>query len=313
MAQYILENTVTISTSSGMVTLKAGHLIDDAVIDYPISRITDVGGSLVATSNMSAVALAAILAKYNIKGVDPSPLANPQFATGGSTFPTPTLANSVLQLPLAGPAVASPLRAAQILANLSVSLTATGGNLYQMGHSVVHPAFTASSTYTPVSAILTDNAGSSPLDVSGTPTSFSSTGTFVKNGSNQSVTFTLTDNDGVQSAAGTTTLTWTSKCAVVATTDPGVYGAAWITSQLGGLSTTNTGSFTITAGAGQYGVIIRPTSYGTPVFTIGGFSTTYPQVASAVAVTNSDGITENYDAYLSSASNFGSATLVITS
>lgn len=56
-----------------MRTIRAGSVIDDTVIDYPLSQIQAVGGILVNAATTGVAAYADIVKKYNARGIDPSP------------------------------------------------------------------------------------------------------------------------------------------------------------------------------------------------------------------------------------------------
>lgn len=86
--------------------------------------------------------------------------------------------------------------------------TFNGAMLYECKQSVVHPAFSASSTATPTSALLTNTDNGESLDVHLTPTSFASAQTYHKDTPNLSITWTLTESDGIYTALKTLTAVW---------------------------------------------------------------------------------------------------------
>lgn len=80
------------------------------------------------------------------------------------------------------------------------------------------------------------------------------------------------------------------------------------------LNKTLTGSrscnFTVNCGEGQYIFFAIPTRFGTPTFTVGGFTGGFTKVAT-VDFTNASGYTEPYNIYKSEYSNLGNTTVVV--
>lgn len=205
------------------------------------------------------------------------------------------------------------IREADILPLFAVSSFAVTSSTREVGESVSPASFTASYNRTPTSAVLTDNNGSGPLDVTSTPTAFNSTGPFVKTTNNDSVTFTLTASDGVDpSVAPTTVMRWRPRCYYgvdvnqVSATEAFIESLA--SSQL--LASRNV-SFTVNAGVGQHIFYAFPASYGTPTFTVNGFAGGFELVGS-VSVTNAYGVSQSYSLYKSTNSNLGSTNVVVT-
>lgn len=69
-------------------------------------------------------------------------------------------------------------------------------------------------------------------------------------------------------------------------------------------------SFTVDCGQGQYIFFAIPTRFGTPTFTVGGFTGGFTKVAT-VDFTNASGYTEPYNIYKSDYSNLGNTTVVV--
>jgi len=188
---------------------------------------------------------------------------------------------------------------APVTAALEIGLTATS------------PAFTAAESDTPTSLVLTNNDNSESKSVVGTPTSFTSSQNYTKTANNASVLFTLTGSDGVNGNARTTSIFWR----------PRVYHGVGVN----GLSTeadikalassalqaSRATSYTDNAGASQYLYWAAPTSYGTPTFTVGGFSGGFSLVSNTIALTL-NGVTQNYQLWQSDTANLGSTAVVVS-
>jgi hypothetical protein len=204
------------------------------------------------------------------------------------------------------------IRASDILAQFAISTFAVTSATREVGESVSPASFTATYNRTPASAILTDNNGSSAVDVTSTPTAFNSAGPFVKTTNNSSVIFTLTANDGVDpNSVLTSTMRWR----------PRVYygiGVDGISTEAGieglpsyQLLATKALTFTVTAGATDHIYYAAPSSYGTPTFTVGGFSGGFTLVGT-ISVTNIYSVTQDYVLYKSTNANLGNTTVVVT-
>jgi len=205
------------------------------------------------------------------------------------------------------------IRAADILAQFAINTFAVSSSTREVGESVTPASFTASYNRTPTLATLTDNYGSLPVDVTSTPTAFSSTGPFTKTTNNDSVTFTLTASDGVDpNAVATSVMRWRPRCYYGVDVNQLSATEAFIeslsNSQL--LASRNL-TFTVNAGASQHIYYAFPASYGTPTFTVNGFAGGFELVGS-VSVTNAYGVTQSYSLYKSTNSNLGSTTVVVT-
>lgn len=179
------------------------------------------------------------------------------------------------------------------------SFAKTGGNaVVEVGASIVTPAFTAAYAQgNPTTATLSDTEGGSQ-SVSGTPTSFSSSGTFSKTALAASVTWTLTAiRNGITKIA-TIVQQWGQKVYTGASSAATGYDETFIEA-LGASSikTSRAGSYSYSYGAGNYAFFAVPAGMGTPVFSIGGFAQTLDLVASGVSVTNSFGVTFTYNVY----------------
>ncbi|MBP3905760.1 MAG: hypothetical protein J6D47_10910 [Peptostreptococcaceae bacterium] len=70
-------------------------------------------------------------------------------------------------------------------------------------------------------------------------------------------------------------------------------------------------TFSVSCGEGQYIYYCIPTNYGTPTFTVGGFTGGFNKV-STIQFKNAYGYTESYDIYKSTNSNLGNTTVVVS-
>jgi hypothetical protein len=233
---------------------------------------------------------------------------------GGSSIPTPTLPNAVVQISTSGVITSAPLRWDQILAAWSInSFGIVQASPVEVGTTLTTPSFTASYSSTPTSAILTDNNGTAARDVTSTPTSFASLGTFTKTANGASVTWTLSAHDATSSTlTRTTSVTWYPRLrwGVGAA---GQTGASFINA-LGSsaLAGSRAGTFSATPGSTQKIYYACPTAYGTASFSVGGFSGGFTRTQTGVSVTNSLGVTMTYDLYESDNLNLGATTFVVS-
>ena len=192
------------------------------------------------------------------------------------------------------------------------TITLSGGTLVEVSQTVTTPGFTATYNRTPSTAVLTDSEGNAPKNVIGTPTSFNSNFNFTKNTFGATVTFTLTSTDGYGvSKTATTTYTWAQKT-YHGVGPAGQTGEAFIESLTGVLDTNIGFSFTDNAGPTQKIYYASRAAYGTPTFTVGGFSGGFTLVSNSISVTNAFGFTENYQLWESDNLGLGSTTVVVS-
>lgn len=185
----------------------------------------------------------------------------------------------------------------------------TGGGLVEVAQQVNTPAFIATYSTTPVSAILTDNEGGNK-NVSSTPTSFSSDGSFQKFVTGQSVTFTLTANNGIATKMDNEVLTWTQK-AFYGVGSAGQTSESFVESLTGFLAVARQTTFTVTP-SNQKIYYAHLASYGAASFvhvqTGLGFDMQAPILVN-ITNPNPGAPTESY--YLYESSNLLSGTITV--
>ena len=77
------------------------------------------------------------------------------------------------------------------------------------------------------------------------------------------------------------------------------------------LSASSSTSFTVNPGTGNHIVFATPSSFGTPVFKVGGFAGGFYK-HSTISLTNGSGKTQNYDVYFSDQTGFSSTTVDVS-
>lgn len=186
------------------------------------------------------------------------------------------------------------------------------GSLIELGATATNPGFTASYLSPPDvtanSVTIVDDQGHAVVDETGTPTGFTYAHAYTKTVYGNAVNFTLTAKKGAQTRTAGSALTWVQKL-YHGVGAAGQTTAAFILSLTGALGTSRVTTFTDTAGSTQKIYFACRAAYGTPSFTVGGFSGGFTLVSSTIAVTNTQGITENYQLWESD--NLGLGTTVV--
>ena len=125
-------------------------------------------------------------------------------------------------------------------------------------------------------------------------------------------TFTLTVSDGEKSATSSKTIKFSDKAYWGSAAEPTDYTSAFIL----GLSNSKfasgkNGTYAMTVGAGQYGYLALPTSFGTVGSCwIGGFETTLDNCGT-IAFTNASGYASSYTIYKTGRSGLGSISMEV--
>jgi len=193
------------------------------------------------------------------------------------------------------------------------SFAKTGATLFLAGATVVNPAFTASYNQAAAAVTLTDTLGHS--DVIALPgTGFISPHSFPLATYGASVTFTDTASSPLGSGARSVTITAGNNVYFGSAVDPGGggYNSAFANSLTATLKQGPQGTYALNALAGQSVFFWARSAFGIGVsnFTVGGFPFACSIVATAVPITNANGVTENYDLMRSDNTGLGSFNLV---
>ena len=182
----------------------------------------------------------------------------------------------------------------------------------EAGQTATTPAFVASYSSVPDSApnsvVLTDSVPSAPKDVSATPTSFASAGSFVLAAYGSAVVFTLTAKKGAITKVATAPIVALQR-AYWGVGAAGGSTQAFIKALAGqALVSTKARTFTVTAGLTDKIYYAVRSAYGAVTFYVGGFEGGF-EAPTTIAVTNAYGVTENYDLYESTNPNLGLTTV----
>lgn len=192
------------------------------------------------------------------------------------------------------------------------NVTLSGGFTADVGQTVTTPAFTASYTSPPVTAVLTDNAGDPPTDVIGSPNNFMSPFTGSRSTPGQSVTFTLTASPSAGSPdSASTTITWLNR-SYFGVAAPGQTGAPFILTLSSHFEASRADFFSVNAGPAQKIYYASRTAFGPATFTINGFTGGFTLVQAAVPVTNAFSVVENYDLYESNNVGLGLTSVTVS-
>ncbi len=139
-----------------------------------------------------------------------------------------------------------------------------------------------------------------------------SSGSATFSGVNATKTYTVVATDQkTNSATKTVTITFTNKVYWGARAS-GTINSAFILGLSGsGLQTSRGKTFSVSVASGQYAWYALPASYGTPTFTVGGFTGGF-QLAGTVDFTNASGYTASYNVYRSQNAALGTVNVVVS-
>lgn len=182
----------------------------------------------------------------------------------------------------------------------------------EVGATATNPAFTAVHSSTPTSLLLTNTDNGESKSVVGTPSAFTSSQSYTKTANNATVPFTITGSDGVSSANRSASIAWR----------PRVYwgtGAAGLSTEAhiealasSALQSSRAGSHPANATGSLKIYWAAPASYGTPTFTVGGFSGGFTLVSNTISVTNAFGVTQNYQLWESDTPGLGNTSFTVS-
>lgn len=206
----------------------------------------------------------------------------------------------------------------QLITNDMISpafiVSVTGGTNLEVNQTVINPTFTASySGGTPVSATLSNNFDGYTVSPVSPFLSFPTTHSYQKTVYGQSITFTVTANNGFFNKTGTSTFNWLQKV-FYGVGAAGQSSESFIESLAGNpITSTRSRTFTVSP-TGQKIYYAHRTAYGllAPTdFVVGGFAGGFNNTAT-VSITNAFGFTENYYVYESDNLLTGSTTVTVS-
>ncbi len=125
-------------------------------------------------------------------------------------------------------------------------------------------------------------------------------------------TFTLTVGDGEKTATSSKTIKFLNKAYWGSAAEPTDYNSAFILGLSGNkLTSSKNGTYSMTVGAGEYGYLALPTSFGTVTSCwIGGFEVSLTNCGS-IAFTNASGNTSSYTIYKTERSGLGAISMEV--
>jgi hypothetical protein len=182
----------------------------------------------------------------------------------------------------------------------------TGASLVLAGATVTNPGFAASYNQLATAANLTDTEGNN--DIIALPaTAFVSPHAVQKLVYGGVWNFTLNASSPLGADTAGAGIFWGQNVFYGSAVDPGVYTSAFANSLTALLKGAPNGTYAFNALAGQSTFFWTRTAFGLTVanFTVGGFPFACSKVASAVPVTNSNGVIENYDCFRSDNTGLG--------
>ena len=127
---------------------------------------------------------------------------------------------------------------------------------------------------------------------------------------NSNKSFTLTANDGKKDFSKSISFSFLNG-RYWGVSNAEEYNSEFVKTLSKELSSSKSKTFTVNCGEGQHIFYCIPTSFGTPTFTVGGFSGGFNKV-STIQYSNIYGYVENYDIWKSTNSNLGNTTVVVS-
>ncbi len=224
------------------------------------------------------------------------------------------LASKLVGGPGVGLTVLNPGGVEQLQINLLTAFDITSFNINSslvLVGATVTPTFTATYNQAATALNLTDTDGNNNV-VALPGAAFADAHSFTKNVFGQSVTYTLHGSAAFGADTANASLSWGQNVHFGSIVDPGVYNNAFITALAATLKLTPNGTYAYNASALQSCFFCTRTAFGltTANFTVGGFPFASSRVATGVAVTNANGIVENYDVFRSDNIGLGAFNLV---
>lgn len=128
--------------------------------------------------------------------------------------------------------------------------------------------------------------------------------------SNKTFTLRVTDSKGKLASASKTISFLNKKYYGVGAAGVEIT-SEFIRGLTGSFASNRNGNFNVNAGEGMHIYFAVPSSFGTPTFSVGGFSGGFDKAAT-ISFTNASGYTCNYDVYKSSNANLGATTVAVS-
>jgi hypothetical protein len=206
------------------------------------------------------------------------------------------------------------VRQVMIIPDMEItSLSLTSGSLIEVGDILNNPSFTAAYTVTPSTATVIDDQANPILDITGTPTSFTYSHSYVKSSYGAQVDWTVyAEDESFSNDTRIVTKTWAQKVFWGVDVAGGSTEAFIEALSNSALATTKNRTFSVTAGGAEKIYYAYRSGFGDATFTVGGFDGGFFKVSDTISVTNSFGFTENYTLYESDNLGLGSTTVVVT-
>lgn len=197
-----------------------------------------------------------------------------------------------------------PIYASDILPNPSIESFTTSQTTAEVGQTITTPTFTATYSQIPTSVSFYDSIYTTPV-IPSNINLFSSIHTYSLSVVG-SITFTLSAAFPTNTSITTKNITWLERLYYGTTTS---FTSVTALSNSSLVSSRN-GTYTITAGTGQYIIFAIPANLGTPAFYVGGFSGGIT-LLTTTNVTNTYSDTLSYNIYQSDNVSLGTITVQI--
>jgi hypothetical protein len=124
-------------------------------------------------------------------------------------------------------------------------------------------------------------------------------------------TYTLFATDGTTSDTSNVSFAFRRRNHWGISTEESLTGAQILGLSNSSLATSRNTNFSVNAGVGQYVYFTCPSSYGTPTFTVDGFSGGFQLINASLSHTNASGNTTNYQVWRSTNENLGNIAVTV--
>ena len=201
------------------------------------------------------------------------------------------------------------IRNSDIQPDFAITSLVCNAPMQELGQTLTNPTFTVAYNDKITLARVKDSLNSTWVNLTLPATSFTKTGTY-KNNSSSSVTFTV-EATGTSLASRSTSVSWNPRrfwgSGVLGNAEGSVF-IQGLSSDLGASSSKTVVYF---GGLVEHLYYAVPTTFSTPVFSVGGFVGGFHLVGT-YPITNQFGITLTYQLWESDKTNLGSTTVVIS-